>query len=57
MVANYRASARHAGIDTSNYTDAELFDVIEYWSGMSTIEEQLAAVLDDLRIGVKRDEP
>jgi hypothetical protein len=53
MVQNYRDEAKAVGISTAVYTNEEIFAIIEYWL-LGDSEEQLAAVLTDLKEGVKR---
>ena len=53
MVDNYRELAKQSFIATKTYTDEELFDVIEYWSGMDS-DEQWLAVKEDLESCTKR---
>lgn len=54
MVDNYRTKAEKLGLSTTNYTDEQLFNVIEYWSQTSSSEEQIEAVMDDLKEGTHR---
>lgn len=55
-VDNYRDEAKAKGISTNTYSDIDLFNVIEYWNGMSTAEEQLKCVLNDLYCYTKRNQ-
>ena len=54
MVENTRDSLDNLGVSSMDYTDEELFRLIEFWSGMSTYEESFEAVLDDVKAGTKR---
>lgn len=55
MVTNVRESLEHSMKNsTLNYTDEELFNVIEYWSGCSDSEEEMEAVKKDVLDSVKR---
>lgn len=55
IVNNYRRELESKmKISTLNYTDEELYNVIEYWTGMSTQEEQMEAVAMDVNASVKR---
>lgn len=54
MVDNYRSDLKDKDVDTSKYTDEELYRVIDYWAGMSTSDEQFFAVMDDVLSDIKR---
>lgn len=54
MVDNYRQKAKDARVSPDQYSDEELYALIEYWSGCSTAEEQLDAVINDIFFGLKR---
>lgn len=55
MVDNYRTKAERLGISTVKYTDEQLYNVIDFWSATSTSEEQIEAVMDDLKNGTYRE--
>jgi len=53
MVDNYRLEAKKVGLNTEHFTDEQIYAVIDMYSGMSTPEEQLECVLDDIRIALE----
>jgi hypothetical protein len=56
MIQNFRDTAKERNISTVNYTNEELFRVIEYWTGLPTNNEEIEAVMEDLKEGNKRHE-
>ncbi len=54
MVNNYRELCeKHTKNSTINYSDEELFKVINYWSGMSSPQEEEEAIVSDVNNLVK----
>lgn len=54
MVDNYRSMAKTLDLDTSGYSDEQLYRLIDFWSGMSTGEDTENAVMEDIQDGTKR---
>jgi len=51
MVNNYREKLN---VSIEDYTNEELYSLIECWSGMSTEEETLEAIREDVKNKTKR---
>ena len=49
MVDNYRRIADKHSLNTSKYSDEQLFNLIDGWCGAPTGEEQQEAVMDEIR--------
>ena len=49
MVDNYRRIADKHSLNTSKYSDEQLFNLIDSWCGAPTGEEQQEAVMDEIR--------
>ena len=54
MIQNYRDMAETLDLSTDNYTNEELFSLIEHWSGMSSQEDTENAVMEDIEANTKR---